>query len=102
MSDSCWMCKHYCQRSYLYTTGQKNVSGRPAWYQKWSKHRCNLKQEDRYPNQCDFEVDVKRQKELDEKYPDLVAAGIKIEAVSRKVDRIESEINGVLQENDEN
>jgi hypothetical protein len=71
------MCKHYCQRSYLFTTGQKNVSGGIAWYWKWSKHRCNLKQEEFYPRLCDFDVDVECQKEMSEKYTDLVAASVR-------------------------
>lgn len=56
MKATCCSCVHYEERSYLYTTGGRNVSGGVAWRRGWSKHRCNLKQEYRYPNSCDYEM----------------------------------------------
>lgn len=60
--------------SKIVTTGQRNVSGELAKYRRWDKHRCVLKQEDRYPNDCDFEMNVELWKELEVRYPDLAAA----------------------------
>ncbi len=60
MKPDCWMCKHYCLRSWLVTTGVRNVSGNLAKFRRWSKHKCSLKQEDKYPQTCDFEVNQKK------------------------------------------
>ena len=84
MKSSCGMCIHYCQKSHIVTTGQLNVSGRLARYRVWSKHRCNLKQEDLYPDRCNFELDVERQKELNEKFPDLAFISMKLKSFSIK------------------
>jgi len=81
MNPGCGICIHYNQRSYLYTTGQRNVSGGIVWYRAWAKHRCNLKQEHLYPNHCDFEKDEVLQAELDKKYPDLKKYRDKLEKV---------------------
>jgi len=54
MRRACCDCEHYNQRSYLCTTGQKDVSGGIVWYRQWAKHRCDLKQEHLYPRHCDF------------------------------------------------
>lgn len=67
-NPSCWICKHYCQKSHLVTRGL-NVSGKPARYRIWSKHRCALKQEDRYPKHCNFEENAELREEL--RSPDL-------------------------------
>lgn len=83
MNPGCWLCLHYCQRSYLFTTGQRNVSGGIAWYQVWSKHRCNLEQEDKCPNHCDYELNQKKMDELNKKYPDLALTRKKIEVAEK-------------------
>ena len=71
MNPGCWLCKHYDQKFRIVTTGVKNVSGELAKFIRWDKHRCVLKQEDRYPNHCDFEMNEKLWEELERKYPDL-------------------------------
>ena len=38
----CWKCMFYNDRSYLVTTGEKNVSGGVAWYRIWSRYACDL------------------------------------------------------------
>jgi len=78
MKASCSLCKHFCQRSYIIITGQRNVSGGLAKYQVWAKHRCNLKQEDLHPNKCGFEIDEERQEELNRRYPDLALVSRKL------------------------
>lgn len=93
MKPSCGWCTHYCQKSEIVTTGQRNVSGKLAKYLRWSKHRCNLKQEDRYPNNCDFEENIKLRDELNRKYPDLAAASVRLENVAKKVAEIKRKIN---------
>ena len=93
MNHSCWICKHFCQRSYKVTFGQRNVSGGVAWYRIWAKRRCNLKQEDRYPNNCDFEENTELRDELNRRYPDLAAANVRIENGARKVAEIKRKIN---------
>lgn len=85
MNPGCGICISYCQRSYLVTTGQRNVSGGVAWYRIWSKHRCALKQEDRYPKHCDFEENTKLREELDKRYPDLAAWRKRLEAAEKVV-----------------
>lgn len=82
MKASCWICAHYCQRSYKVTTGQRNVSGGVAWYRIWSKHRCNLNQEDMYPRDCNFTFNTELWKELEERFPDLAAAHRRVDAFS--------------------
>jgi len=81
MKASCWLCKHYDQKFQIVTTGQKNVSGELAKYRKWDKHRCALKQEDKYPNQCDFEMNVELWEELEKKYPDLALSHARVEVL---------------------
>lgn len=71
MKASCWICEHYCQKSHIVTPGQLDVSSNLARYRVWSKHRCALKQEDKYPNNCDFKKNEKFWEELEERYPDL-------------------------------
>lgn len=88
MKASCCWCTHYCQKSRLVTTGVRDVSGNLAKFRRWSKHRCSLRQEDRYPNNCDFEKNVKLWKELEERYPDLAFAHRQNQKVSKEVLRI--------------
>lgn len=95
MNPGCWICLHYNQRFYKYTTGQRNVSGGVAWYGAWAKHRCNLKQEDKYPRHCDFKKNEVLQAELDERYPDLAEARRKeralwVELVKKFPDLVEA------------
>lgn len=92
-NPGCWICKHYCQESQLITTSQRNVSDGLVQYRRRNKNRCNLKQEDRYPNQCDFEMNTKLRKELEERYPDLATASRRIENGTRKVAEIKRKIN---------
>ena len=54
-SLGCFKCVSYNQKSYRYTTGQRNVSGGVVWYRVYAKHRCGLEQEDLYPQHCGFE-----------------------------------------------
>lgn len=72
----------------MYTTGQRNVSGGLAWYRAWAKHRCNLKQEDKYPNHCDFKKNEVIQAELDKRYPDLAEMKKKIAASRKRIEDI--------------
>lgn len=60
MNPGCCWCTHYNPISWLERTFQRNVSGRKVWYRRWSKHRCSLKQEDKYPRDCDFEEDTEK------------------------------------------
>jgi len=57
---ACWCCKNYNQLSWLERAVQRNISGRKVWYRRWAKHRCKLKQEDKYPNKCDFKEDIEK------------------------------------------
>ena len=93
MKPSCWICKHYCQTSTLVTDGTRNLSGNLVKFRKWSKHRCALKQEDKYPRDCDFKRNDKLWKELEERYPDLAAAHIKVENGARRVAEIKRKID---------
>lgn len=95
-NPGCWICKHYCQTSEIVTTGVRNVSGKLAKYRVWSKHRCALKQEDKYPNHCDFEMDVELWEELERRYPDLAFMHKKSESVARKVSEIKRKINETI------
>ena len=56
---ACCNCEHYEQKSRLVTNGTRNVSGELAKYRVWDKHRCKLKQEDKYPKYCDFKPNSK-------------------------------------------
>lgn len=96
MKPSCWKCKHYNQRSYLVTTGQRNVSGGVAWYRIWAKHRCNLEQEEYYPRLCDFEENIELWDELNRRYPDLATASARIENGARKVAEIKRKLNETI------
>lgn len=51
---ACCNCDHYEEKSELVTNDTRNVSGELAKYRVWNKHRCKLKQEDKYPKHCDF------------------------------------------------
>jgi len=88
MSPGCGWCKHFCQKSWLVTTDQLNVSGKPSKLRKWSKHRCALKQEDRYPKTCDFEEDVEYRAELRRKFPDLARMEDRINASAKRVNKL--------------
>lgn len=59
MRACCW-CVHYNPVSYLYSTIQRDVSGGKCWYRRWNDHRCLLKQEDKYPKNCDFKEDTEK------------------------------------------
>lgn len=76
MNPGCGFCNHYCQRSYKFTTGQKNVFGGVVWYRAWAKHRCNLEQEDKYPRNCNFEENVELREELRRRFSDLAKAEV--------------------------
>ena len=74
----------------------KNVSGELAKFICWDKHRCNLKQEDKYPRHCDFKLNQKKLDELNRRYPDLAAANVRIENGARKVVEIRRKINETI------
>lgn len=59
MRACCW-CIHYHQAFRTVVTELKNVSGGLVEYRSLNKHRCNLKQEDKYPKTCNFEEDKER------------------------------------------
>lgn len=88
MKPECGFCIHYCQTSELYTTAVLNVSDQLAKWRKWSKHRCALKQEDKYPRSCDFELNQELLDELNRRYPDLAAISARTEGVRRKLDEL--------------
>lgn len=86
------MCEYYCQTSELVTTEQRNVSGGLVRYRKWSKHRCALKQEDKYPRHCNFKLDQKKQDELNKRYPDLAATYARLVEAEKRVQCLMKEL----------
>lgn len=72
MNPGCWICIHYKPKYHYETRGIRNVSGDLAKYLVWDKHRCELKQEDKYPDHCDFEENKVLRAELEKKYGKLV------------------------------
>lgn len=48
----CYQCKNYRPLVYKISTGQLNVSGRSAWYNVWSKFKCNLMCRPVQPKPC--------------------------------------------------
>lgn len=85
MNPGCWICRHYCWRSWIVTTGELTVSGKLAKFRKHTKHRCALKQEDKYPRNCDFEENTKLRDELNKRYPDLAAWDRRLDVTSKVV-----------------
>jgi len=99
MKAVCWKCIHLKsaeEQSHIEIRGL-NVSGKPAKYRIWDKHRCKLEQEDRYPKHCDFKLNVKLMEELDRRYPDLVAISKKIDDSRKRVEIVSDEFNIVMQ-----
>lgn len=88
MNPGCWLCRHYDQKFRIITTGVRNVSGELAKFIRWDEHRCALKQEDRCPNHCDFDLNQEKLDELNKKYPDLAAVSVKIEGIGKRLLKI--------------
>jgi len=61
----CW-CIHYSPVSWLERTVERNISGNNVWYRKYGKHRCALRQEDKYLKDCDFEEDKEKLRRIED------------------------------------
>lgn len=92
MSPGCWICKHQNQEPIMVTTGQRNVSGELAIFTHWGKHRCALKQEDRCPNHCDFELNHAKVESLRRKFPDLAKASDDLDKLEERVAELKRSI----------
>lgn len=92
MNPGCWLCIHYDQKFQIVTTGVRNVSGELAKFIRWDKHRCNLKQEDKYPKYCDFKLNTKLREELDKKYPDLAVERKRLELAEKSFQELKGKI----------
>ena len=69
MAQYCGDCIHCKCRCYKFCTGQKNVSGGLAWYDAWSKFRCEIRKcQEKKNYRCKFFVGNEKYKKQEEKY----------------------------------